>query len=470
MAKARKKENLTLEEKLKQALVPVEEQPYEVPGNWCWCRISVVSEFERGITFPASAKEYRVTEYNIPCIRTANIQDNLEITDVFYIDKKFLKGNVAKLLRIGDIIMSSANSRELVGKTVYVSGLPCPMTFGGFVLTIRAKSIQNKYLFYFLKLEFLFGSFMEEATQTTNIANINTTKLGNYIFPLPPLAEQQRVVEQIERLFFKLDKAKKKVQEVIDSIEIRKATILDKAFKGELTEVWREQNNIELDSWGTILFKDLIVEGPQNGIYKEKSAYGYGTKILRIDCFYNGYLEPWGKLKRVSLSNEEIELYKLKVNDIVINRVNSMPYLGKSALIRELPEVCVYESNMMKVKLDAGKVFPEYIIKFLNSPIGLQELRKNAKQAVNQASINQKDVKNVVVTLPPIEEQKEIVNILERLKKGEKAAKGKIEYVLERIDLIKKSILTKAFRGELGTNNPEEESSVELLKQILEEM
>ena len=242
MARGKKKEELTLEEKLEQALVPVEEQPYEVPENWCWVRLKEICEFERGITFPASSKERVETEDNIACLRTANIQDELEIDDLIYVNKGFMKNNDSKLVRKNDIIMSTANSRELVGKVSYVHNVIKPMTFGGFLLNIRAKKVLNKYLFYRLKFEFLTGKFRGESTQTTNIANINTKTLGNCYIPLPPLQEQQRIVEQIESLFAKLDEAKEKVQEVIDGYAIRETTILQKAVSGELTKGWREKN------------------------------------------------------------------------------------------------------------------------------------------------------------------------------------------------------------------------------------
>lgn len=253
MARGVKKEKaakaLTPEEKLAAALVPVEEQPYPVPENWCWIKTGSVCIFERGITFPASAKEAEPSASNIPCLRTANIQDNLKIDDLIYVDKSYMKGNPAKLSQIDDIIMSSANSRELVGKTSYVSYLPCPMTFGGFVLTIRAKLVISKYLFYFFRFEFLSGRFMGESAQTTNIANINTMKIAEYPMPFPSLAEQKRIVNRIESLFAKLDEAKEKAQAVVDGFEDRKAAILYKAFTGELTEQWRKDNGVGLDSW-----------------------------------------------------------------------------------------------------------------------------------------------------------------------------------------------------------------------------
>ena len=108
---------------------------------------------------------------------------------------------------------------------------------------------------------------------------------------------------------------------------------------------------------------------------------------------------------------------------------------------------------------------PEFIIKYLNSPEGLSELRKNAKQAVNQASINQKDVKNVIIRLPSWDEQDKIVCILKNLQNQEEQAKEAAEAVLTQIDTMKKAILARAFRGELGTNDPVEEWAGELLKE-----
>ena len=249
MARAKKETALTPEERLQAALVPDWEWPYKLPENWCWTRIGMVSNFERGITFPAAAKEAAPTEDNIPCLRTANVQENLEIDDMIYVNRDFMKGNIAKLVRENDIIMSSANSRELVGKSSLVTHIPFPMTFGGFVLNIRAKEMSSKYLFYFLRHEFLAGKFIGESSQTTNIANINTTTLGNYEIPLPPLAEQQRIVDRIESLFAKLDEAKEKAQAVVDSFETRKAAILHKAFTGELTAKWREEHGVSIDNW-----------------------------------------------------------------------------------------------------------------------------------------------------------------------------------------------------------------------------
>ena len=180
------------------AISHYENLEWNVPSNWCWCQLSDICTFERGITFPSSAKTTYKEEYLLPCIRTANVQEELELEDLWYIDPVYIKNNKAKLVRNGDIIMSSANSRELVGKTSYVHDIEYDMTFGGFVLNIRAKGIEPKYLFYLLRCYFDKGIFMIESTQTTNIANINATVLGNLKVTIPPLNEQLRIISQID--------------------------------------------------------------------------------------------------------------------------------------------------------------------------------------------------------------------------------------------------------------------------------
>ena len=337
------------------------------------------------------------------------------------------------------------------------------------VIKLYPDLIDDEYLYKYYFTQFYQDFCVKASKGRSAQAGFNRDDMNNIPFPLPPLAEQRRIVEQIEGLFSKLDEVKEKIECLLDSKKVRCNSVLNKAFTGKLTAKWRENNNIKFETWEYINFEKIIVEGPQNGMYKPKTSYGSGTKILRIDCFYDGKLEPWEKLKRLEITDEEKHTYLLSVNDIVVNRVNSMPYLGKSALIRKLPEQCVFESNMMRIKINIRKANPEYVIRYLNSSIGLQELRKNAKQAVNQASINQQDVKMVKIALPSLEEQNEIVKIITSISNKDEAILNKAEAVIEEIDLMKKSILAKAFRGELGTNISKEKNSIEVLKKLIEE-
>ena len=178
---------------------PCDNSHYEnLPQGWVKLRLGDVCSFERGITFPSSAKCTIKQPGMIACIRTANVQDNLELDDLWYVGNEYIKGNTEKLVRKNDIIMSSANSRELVGKVSYVHDLTEQMTFGGFVLNIRANEcILPFFLFLMLKTLYLKGYYLTIATQTTNIANLNTKILGDIEVLLPPLTEQERIINSV---------------------------------------------------------------------------------------------------------------------------------------------------------------------------------------------------------------------------------------------------------------------------------
>ncbi len=466
MARGKKVEQvLTLEEKLEQALVPEDEQPYSIPENWCWCKIAFISNFERGITFPASAKEHEATKTNIPCLRTTNIQDELKIEDLLYIDKSYMKNNEEKYVRSDDIIMSSANSKELVGKVSYVYGIPFPMTFGGFILIIRAKKINSRYLFYYLRLNFLCGKFMGESTQTTNIANINTTKLKNLGLPLPPITEQQRIVDRIECLFSKLDEAKEKVQAVVDGFELRKSAILHKAFTGELTNQWRQVHNIGLDSWEYVELGNICKVNPKKIDTTDLSD------DLEVSFFPMSALsEIYGEITEPQtrqLKEVRTGYTNFSEGDVVFAKITPCMENGKSAVIGKLVNDIGFGTTEFYVLRCGPKLYNFYLYHLLRDKHFRDEAKAVMTGAVGQQRVPKSFLEKYILHLPSVPEQKEIAQRLDEMFAREIKISGIAESVLTQIDYIKKSILSRAFRGELGTNDPAEESAEELLKTVL---
>lgn len=145
-------------------------------------------------------------------------------------------------------------------------------------------------------------------------------------------------------------------------------------------------SEIELEKLGKlsngfvwIPFGNIFSYSPQNGLYKHSSKYGSGVDIVRIDNFYEGKLNNSESFKKVELTEEEIEIYKLENDQILVNRVNSIDYLGKTGLVKNLHKPTVFESNIMKVSILKKCVFSEYIVHYLTSGLGIKEIRKNAK-------------------------------------------------------------------------------------------
>ena len=460
MAKKTKDSNLSIEERLEQALIPNWDEPYKLPPNWCWVRVDAIASIYTGNSINERIKEEKYTGRTDGLVYLATKDIDFDSTIDYDTNVCIPQSEGFKVAPKYSTLLcieggSAGRKIGFITQDVCFVNKLCAFVPHG--------RINPKYLYYAIQSDAFKKQF--DAKKHGLIGGVSVKEVSSIFIPFAPIEIQNTIVELIESIFNKLHEAKEKSQEVVEGYKFRKESILYNALQGKLT-VSLNDNDMQC-GWTELTLGELILGGPQNGLYKSQNAYGQGTKILRIDVFYDGWLEPWDTLKRLTVSDEEIKLYGLNINDIVINRVNSMAYLGKSALIRNLPETCVYESNMMRISLDTSKIVPEYLIYYLNSSLGLEELRKNAKQAVNQASINQQDVKSVSVPVPSIYEQQKIVDILDNLLSKEKRSKETAESVIEQIGTMKKAILARAFRGELGTNDLSEESAVELLKKVL---
>lgn len=206
---------------------------------------------------------------------------------------------------------------------------------------------------------------------------------------LPPLSEQRRIAEVLD----KADALRAKRRAALAELDaLTHSFFLDMFGDPALNP----------HGWPTTQLGDLISTGPQNGLYKPAIEYGSGTPILRIDGFYDGAVTGLESLKRVRLTQRDKSTYSLHPGDIVINRVNSREYLGKSALIPQPPEPTVFESNIMRFRVDGTKADPGYMIQLLQTQYLRKQILQAAKDAVNQSSINQQDVKALTVLLPPL--------------------------------------------------------------------
>jgi type I restriction enzyme S subunit len=194
------------------------DEPFEVPKSWKWVRLGVIAELVRGVSFPAQAKSTTRSEDDIPCLRSGNIQSEVEWSDLIFVPRTTLKSD-RQFVREGDIIISIANSYELVGKCAIVRTLKDEATFGAFLAAIRLYKVSQEYMQYCLSSNYSAMRFRKGSSQTTNIANITFSTIRNHSTPLPPLAEQQRIVAKVDELMGicdRLEVARKEREEVRD--------------------------------------------------------------------------------------------------------------------------------------------------------------------------------------------------------------------------------------------------------------
>lgn len=449
----KKKTALTIEERLQQALVPAEEHPYEVPENWVWVRLGAIAEIVTGGTPSKKHPEYYGG--NFPFYKPSDL-DQGRLT---YDASEYLSEEGKKVSRIIPKNSTAVCCIGSIGKCGY---LMCEGTTNQQINSAIPK-INSLCLYYYLCTENFVQNLLSMASATT-IAIVNKSKMESCAFPLPPLLEQQRIVERIEELFAKLDEAKERLQEVADSFAVRKAAILHKAFTGELTKQWRRENGVSDESW---------VEETIGGVC---SSLKYGTSkkssddgevvVLRMGNLQNGEID-WSNLAYTS-DEEDIKKYLLKSGDVLFNRTNSPELVGKTSIYRgEMP--AIYAGYLIKLDYEKNIVVGDYLNYYLNSSKAKEYYMQVKTDGVSQSNINAKKIGEFEIPLPTLSEQHEIVRLIDDLLARERKAQQATEQALASIDLMKKSILARAFRGELGTNKASEASALELLQQVLAE-
>lgn len=222
------------------------EKHFETPRNWEWTRLGNICEIIRGITFSASEKSSIPEEGRVACLRTSNVQDKIEWEDLLFIREVFVKRK-DQFIQENDIVMSMANSRELVGKVAIVDKMPSfQTTFGGFLGVLRPIIIDPFYLMLLLREPTNRDSLIDSASQTTNIANISLAKLNPLTLAIPPLAEQHRIVAKVDELMALCDQLEQQQTEnnqlhqtLVDTL----LTNLTQAGPAEQEDAWQRIAN-----------------------------------------------------------------------------------------------------------------------------------------------------------------------------------------------------------------------------------
>ena len=456
MAGRKKQPELTAEEKLQQALVPKAEQPYKVPDNWCWTRLGDVTEVIGGGTPSTKIKEY-YDNGTIPWLTPADLSDYSDI----YIERGAknitelgLAKSSARLLPKDTVCLSS---RAPIGYVAIAANSLC--TNQGFKSFLPSSAFISKYLYWYLKSNV---ELLKSYASGTTFLELSASKASLVNLPLPPLAEQQRIVERIETLFAKLDEAKEKLQNALETFETRKAAILHKAFTGELTANWRKQHGLTMDSWEEKKLLDTCMLKSGNTIPSD-------AELERIE---NNAI-PYLKVSDMNLPNNLIKITTSSKFAFPINIAHLIPFgstifpkRGGAILTNKKRFVSVenilVDLNIMAI-IPNNKILVNWYCYYWMQLIDLKTLNNGS----NIPQINNKDMAKLNIWLPSLIEQTEIVRIIDNLLAKEQQAHSVVQNALAQIDLIKKSILARAFRGQLATNNPTDEPAIELLKRVL---
>ncbi|GAA4862956.1 restriction endonuclease subunit S [Luteimonas vadosa] len=498
----------------------------ELPPGWELATVGDVAHFVRGVTYSKEHAKKAPAPGLVGILRATNIGDGLNFDDLVFVPERFVSDE--QIVRDGDVVLAmSSGSKSVVGKAA-IARSPQRCGFGAFCGVIRpSQAIVPSLLAYYFQTK----AYRNAVSEVSKGSNINNLKAGHILerpLPIPPAGEQQRIASKIDELFSRIDEGERALERVSILVERYRQAVLKAAVTGELTRAWREKNKDTLESgvallariltarreaWEKAELEKMKAKGikPANDKWKEKYKEPAAPDTAGLPDLAQGW--TWASLDQIAApekyavtdgpfgSNLKTEHYTdsgprvvrlQNIKDGVFSDVHAhisrahFDRLKKhhifagdlliSALGESLPRVCLVPPDLGPaiVKADCVRfktsplVVSECVMAFLNSPPS-RKRTKTIIHGVGRPRLNLKEIRALVVPVPPEAEQQAIVDQI-------RTQVGSVEQLLAetlrfaaQVAAVRQSTLSQAFRGRLVSQDPVDEPASLLLERIAAE-
>jgi type I restriction enzyme S subunit len=442
-----------------------------------------VASIVRGIAFPKEDKRAEPLPGHVACLRTTNVQRTVEWDDLWFVPEKHVKRE-EQLVRSGDILISTANSYELVGKVAPVTGIPHKATLGAFISLIRPNErVEPKFLYHQLAWGKTQSRIRETASTTTNISNVSTKKLLTLEMFTPPLEAQREIVAELEKQFSRLDEAVTNLQRVKANLKRYKASVLKAAVEGRLVETEatlarREGRTYET---GEQLLQRILEERRAKWAGKGKYQEPEVTSVFDLGELPHGW--TWASAvqaceqvvdchnKTAPYTSTGIPLVRttnIKDGRLLLDDTRYVdqptydfwsrrcpPEPGDVLFTREAPmgeagiippgvKLCLGQRTMLMRPSPA--ISSSFLLSALLSPV-VKDLIDRVAVGSGVKHLRVGDVERLPVPLPPVAEQTRIVAEVDRHLSIIREVEAEVDANLQRAQALRQATLAKAFAG-----------------------
>lgn len=415
---------------------------WQIPNTWRWENVSSVVKWSSGGT-PKATKMSYYENGTIPWLITADLNDGIVQESAKKINKIGFDNSSTKMVEVGSVFVAMYGSIGKLG----IAGIRC-CTNQAIAFSRELKGVDNKYLFYYMRnIKDYLLSLGKGGTQ----ANISLTVLNSISIPLPHIIdEQKRIVERLELLFGKINKANERLEKIPTILKRFHQSVLSSACSGKLTADWREEN--ESGIWENKKLQELcenIVDCP----HSTPKWTNAGKICIRTTNFKVGSLD----LSEVRYVSNETFIDRTSrlvpvANDILYSREGGI--LGIACQVPENVELCLGQRMMiLRTKEDISS---KYVMHVLNSSL-ITDVVREKTGGTAAPHLNVGDVKNFVIPIPPLPEQEEIVRRVDKLFALADKIEQRYKNAKAQLARAEKSIFAKAFQGELVRQEIEEQ-------------
>lgn len=399
--------------------------------NYPQVKLGEVADFIRGITYKPNELVDNFSDNSVVCMRTANVQATLKQDDLLSVPIDLVKNN-NKFLIAGDLLVSTANSWNLVGKCCWIPKLDYSATAGGFISILRANQslLDQKYLYHWFNSDKIQLAARNCGRQTTNISNMDLNRCLDIQIPLPPLEEQRRIAEILDKADSLIQKRKESIAKLD---ELLQATFIDMFAKKNFPE-YTVVNLVENDK--------SMRTGPFGSQLLHSEFVDEGIHVLGIDNAVQNHF-AWAKPRFITKEKyKSLQRYTVKPKDILITIMGTC---GKCAIVPDNIPIAINTKHLCCITLDKSKCTPEFLHSyFLLHPIAKNYLESRAKGAI-MSGLNMGIIKELPVQLPP----KELQDKWAEFSVAVEEQKNKMQAQLEAQETLFKALQQQAFSGQL---------------------
>lgn len=431
---------------------------WDIPNTWAWTIADSISQIIGGGT-PTASNPENFTENGIPWITPADLtgyhqkyisRGKRDLTQQGYATSS------ASLMPAGTVLFSS---RAPIGYCVISENEVS--TNQGFKSFLPENGVFPEYLYYYLKSSV---EYIDTLASGTTFREISGTKAQQISIPLPPTAEQRRIVAKIDALFARSSRAREALAAIPALIDRYRQAVLAAAFRGDLTADWRDG---ESPMWQEVEACQLFEEGPTNGYSPKAATDGPGTKSLKLSATTTGtFILNDRTTKRLLEDVPPGAKFWLYPGDILIQRANSLEYVGATAIFDGPKQQYIYPDLMMRVRIKSPTT-RLFFWRYMNSLSARNWLKERATgTAGNMPKISGSILKKLPVPLPPEDEQAEIILRIEERFAAIDTIARQIRQAANYVTRLDQSILDKAFSGRLVPQDPADEPAAQLLERI----
>ena len=424
----------------------------ELPKGWVNTTLESISYGDNSIVDGPFGSNLKTSDYiddsdnGVPVLTTKNLAGDYSRTSVRYISQAKFEELKRSQVKGGDILVAKIGS---IGKTgIYPLSRPTAIIPANLLKFTVNPDIVLRYVYYFLNFS-EFQKTLKAISSATAQPAFNVTKFRRLNIPLPPLAEQERIVAKIDALFSKLDKGVETLQTIRQQLKTYRQAVLKWAFEGcELVELRKLAEAID----------------PQPS-HRTPPEFEGGIPYVGIrECDYSTRKINFKIARKVSpdVLIEHINRYKIYDGDFIIGKIGT---IGKPFLV-PLEQNYTLSANIVLIQPNFEKTSKDYLFyAFQTQGVDIQLRKANS---TTQAAFGIQRVRTLMMPLTSEDKKKQtaIVSAIESLLSVCDKLESIVEENIAKAEALRQSILKKAFSGQLVPQDPNDEPAEELLKRI----